>query len=222
MKRTSRIHDLRNLFTNCLPISCALVRKSPKESSTEKYLPLRSPDRLYSPAIMGGQMGCCCFCCCCCEIKFPFGRPQQQREANERATHQMCFVSRVADMFHCSSNYTQLFGAPVMEFDDEPPPMSSPKLTRCDETSPTSATAAARSMSTSTGGMGLGMEPALPSLENLKPRDFRRKDPALHFLAGIQGDTEELEKWLLAGGDPNARDGEGWALLHHASVSLDR
>lgn len=70
--------------------------------------------------------------------------------------------------------------------------------------------------------MGLGMEPALPSLENLKPRDFRRKDPALHFLAGIQGDTEELEKWLLAGGDPNARDGEGWALLHHASVSLDR
>lgn len=106
-----------------------------------------------------------------------------------------------------------------MDFDDEPPPMSSPKLTRCDETSPTSAAPArALSASTSTGEIGLGMEPALPTLD-LKPRDFRRKDPALHFLAGIRGDTEELEMWLLAGGDPNARDGEGWALLHHASVS---
>ncbi|CAM9494784.1 unnamed protein product [Laminaria digitata] len=132
----------------------------------------------------------------------------------------MCIVTRVAAMFHCTSSCTaQLFSDPVMDFDDEPPPMSSPKLTRCDETSPTSAAPArALSASTSTGEIGLGMEPALPTLD-LKPRDFRRKDPALHFLAGIRGDTEELESWLLAGGDPNARDGEGWALLHHASMN---
>lgn len=115
-----------------------------------------------------------------------------------------------------------------MEFDDdEPPPMmSSPKLTRydeCDETSlPTIAVAGLVRTSPSMGdGMGMEEPALLPTLGHLKPRDFRRKDPALHFLASIRGDTEELEAWLVAGGDSNARDGEGWTLLHHASVSLE-
>lgn len=235
MKRTSRIHDIRNMVTKLLAKYLRYLvpsrKKIPKKVLQKMFIFCeipRSPISFYPGDNGWADGGCCCCCFCCCAMKsnFPFGRPQQQpqREANERATlHQMCIVDRVAAMFHCTSSCTQLFGDPVMDFDDEPPPMSLPKLTRCDETSPTSATAAeARSTSTtSTGGMGMGLEPALPTLEHLKPRDFRRKDPALHFLAGIRGDTEELENWLLAGGDPNARDGEGWALLHHASVSLD-
>lgn len=229
-KIISRIHDLRNLFTkllsNYLPISCALAKKIPKKFPQKMFAfcEIPRPPISFYPGDNGWADGGCCCCCFCCSYntKFPVGRPQHKQNnvtPIERATpHQMCIVNRVAAMFHPTSSCTQLCGDPVMDFDDEPPPMISPKLTRCDETSPTSATGASRSA----GGMRMGMEPALPTLEHLKPRDFRRKDPALHFLAGIRGDKEELENWLLAGGDPNARDGEGWALLHHASVSPDR
>lgn len=42
----------------------------------------------------------------------------------------------------------------------------------------------------------------------------------MHFQASVRGDRQELNKWLISGGDPNSRDEEGWALLHHASVSV--
>lgn len=58
-----------------------------------------------------------------------------------------------------------------------------------------------------------------PAVERLKPQPFRRKEPALHFQACVRGDLQELSKWVQAGGDPNSRDEEGWALLHHATVS---
>lgn len=59
----------------------------------------------------------------------------------------------------------------------------------------------------------------LPPIASLKPSVFHRKEPALHFLASARGDVEVLSEWLLAGGDPDAVDGDGWALLQHASVS---
>lgn len=56
--------------------------------------------------------------------------------------------------------------------------------------------------------------------ERLKPQPFRRKDPAPHFQAAVRGDTQDLDKYLSHGGDPDSRDEQGWALLHHATVSL--
>lgn len=63
------------------------------------------------------------------------------------------------------------------------------------------------------------MEDSPPAAERLKPQPFRRKEPALHFQACVRGDLQELSKWVQSGGDPNSRDEEGWAPLHHATVS---
>lgn len=88
--------------------------------------------------------------------------------------------------------------------DEEDFPMTSPKL----------------NLETTSRGACGDMEDTPPASERLKPQRFRRKDPALHFQACVRGDIHELRKWVKSGGDPNARDGEGWALLHHATVSL--
>ncbi|CAB1115783.1 unnamed protein product [Ectocarpus sp. CCAP 1310/34] len=74
---------------------------------------------------------------------------------------------------------------------------------------------------TCSGSAGdMSVDPPFPpmSAERLKPQPFRRKDPPMHFQASVRGDLQELNKWLISGGDPNSRDDEGWALLHHASM----
>eukprot|EP00903_Cladosiphon_okamuranus_P016688 g15385.t1 len=96
------------------------------------------------------------------------------------------------------------------EEDEFPMPMTSPKLTL----SATSTTTAACSFS----DMEDSESDSPPASERLKSQPFRRKDPAQHFQACVRGDIHELTKWVTSGGDPNARDEEGWTLLHHATM----
>lgn len=95
-----------------------------------------------------------------------------------------------------------------------PPPFSPPKLRRCYETVAT--------VQLSPTPQPESPFPEVPRLS--KPnvsRPLRRRQPALHFLACARGDVDELTDWLCTGGDPNSRDSDGWALLLHASVSVN-
>ena len=93
-------------------------------------------------------------------------------------------------------------------------PISSPRL--ASPPPPPETTSLARQPTTRAACSD--MEDGPPASERLKPQPFRRKDPALHFQACVRGDLRELAKWVRSGGDPNSRDEEGWALLHHATV----
>eukprot|EP00752_Nemacystus_decipiens_P001220 g1220.t1 len=89
--------------------------------------------------------------------------------------------------------------------------MTSPKLTLSPSATRTTRAACSSSSRSDTEG-------SPPASERLKPQLFRRKDPARHFQACVRGDIHELAQWVKSGGDPNARDDEGWALLHHATM----
>ncbi|CBJ32443.1 conserved unknown protein [Ectocarpus siliculosus] len=133
----------------------------------------------------------------------------------------MCIASRVSAMLRriasCSCSCGGGSSSVVDEeedFDLDFPTMS-PKLTLTLSRQETSRGAAC---SGSASDMSLDSPFPPMSAERLKPQPFRRKDPPMHFQASVRGDRQELNKWLISGGDPNSRDEEGWALLHHASM----
>lgn len=148
-----------------------------------------------------------------CLCHYPLVSRQSLARRQQSYRPSMCIVERVATMFGRASSCRHIPGDTYSTFDDdsEPPPLSPPKLTRCHSTPHTATLTLSRTP-----------EHSLPPSENLKPNVFRRKQPALHFLACVRGDVLELAGWLFGGGDPNERDSEGWALLQHASVSLTR
>lgn len=108
----------------------------------------------------------------------------------------------------------------VVDTDEEDLPMMSPKLEMGLSRQLTQRASISGSTSSSVD-VGVDPTPFPPASERLKPQPFRRKEPALHFQAAVRGDAQDLNKFLLDGGDPDSRDEQGWALLHHATVSLE-
>lgn len=108
---------------------------------------------------------------------------------------------------HCefirnSTNFSSLAEDEGLD-DHSLPPSMSPKLMRSSDTE-------------------ASQQSPLPASTSLKPRLFRIKEPAPHFLASARGDTDVLAPWLVAGGNPDALDDQGWTILQHASVSCYR
>lgn len=140
------------------------------------------------------------------------------------AASPMCIASRVSAMLRRISSCSCSCGGGSSSVVDEEEdfdldfPTMSPKLTLALSRQETSRGAAC-----SGSASDMSLDPPFPpmSAERLKPQPFRRKDPPMHFQASVRGDRQELNKWLISGGDPNSRDEEGWALLHHASVSVE-
>ncbi|CAM9551124.1 unnamed protein product [Ectocarpus sp. 13 AM-2016] len=133
----------------------------------------------------------------------------------------MCIANRVSSMLRRISSCSCSFGGGSNSVVDEEEdfdvdfPTMSPKLTLALSRQETSRGAAC-----SGSASDMSLDPPFPpmSAERLKPQPFRRRDPPMHFQASVRGDRQELNKWLISGGDPNSRDEEGWALLHHASM----
>ncbi|CAM9681509.1 unnamed protein product [Ectocarpus fasciculatus] len=133
----------------------------------------------------------------------------------------MCIASRVSAMLRRISSCSCSCGggsSSVVDDDEDLDldfPTMSPKLTLALSRQETTRGAAC---SGSASDMSLDSPFPPTSAERLKPQPFRRKDPPMHFQASVRGDRQELNKWLISGGDPNSRDEEGWAMLHHASM----
>lgn len=119
----------------------------------------------------------------------------------------------------CSGDFSAVLEE---DADNEDLPMMSPKLEIGLSRQATTRAIGALAGSSSQSSVDVGVDFAsFPSTsERLKPQPLRRKDPALHFQAAVRGDAQDLSKYLLRGGDPDSRDEQGWALLHHATVSL--
>ncbi|CAN0058708.1 unnamed protein product [Scytosiphon promiscuus] len=138
----------------------------------------------------------------------------------------MCIANRVAAMFRSMSSCSSCGDSnpPGRGFDDDHDqdlPMLAPPalgLSRQETRSAATATPPSAPFATSSDFQDGSNSPYPSVSERLKPHPFRRKDPPLHVQASVRGDRQELEKWLVSGGDANIRDDDGWALLHHASM----